>query len=86
MMAMTPEVLSEMRIDGDLGLGSADEHFDRRLIEAMLLQGAVSMAKEALQKSQQLEILQLAEAILASQQAEIEQMRGAGLSCRRSWL
>ncbi|MEN9226387.1 MAG: DUF305 domain-containing protein [Thermostichus sp. HHBFW_bins_43] len=75
MMAMTPERLSHMRMDSDLG--SADEQFDQRFIEAMILhhEGALLMAKEALEKSQRPEIRQLAEAILASQQAEIEQMR-----------
>ncbi|MCJ2541654.1 DUF305 domain-containing protein [Thermostichus vulcanus] len=75
MMAMTPETLSDMRMDSDLG--SADDQFDLRFMEAMILhhEGAVIMAEEALQKSQRPEILQLAEAILASQQAEIDQMR-----------
>ncbi len=81
MMAMTPEVLSEMRMDSDLG--SADAQFDRRFIEAMILhhEGAVLMAEEALEKSQRPEILQLAAAIVASQQAEIDQMR----SWREQW-
>ncbi|MFQ3584460.1 MAG: DUF305 domain-containing protein [Cyanobacteriota bacterium] len=75
MMAMTPEMLSDMRMDSDLG--SADDQFDLRFMEAMILhhKGALSMAEEALQKSQRPEILQLAEAILASQQAEIDQMQ-----------
>ncbi|MCF2972506.1 DUF305 domain-containing protein [Synechococcus sp. Nb3U1] len=76
MMAMTPERLSDMRMDSDLG--SANDWFDLRFIEAMIRhhEGAVIMAEEALEKSQRPEIRQLAEAILASQQAEIDQMRG----------
>ncbi len=75
MMAMTPQVLSQMRMQ--LDLGSADAHFDRRWMEAMILhhEGAIAMAQEALQKSRRPEIQQLAKAILTEQQAEIEQMQ-----------
>jgi Uncharacterized protein conserved in bacteria len=75
LMAMTPEIISSMRMDTDLG--AADPEFDRRFLQAMIQhhEGALSMAKEALEKSQRPQVRQLSEAILATQQAEIEQMR-----------
>ena len=49
-----------------MSLGPADESFDLRFLDAMILhhEGAVLMAEEALQKSRRQEIRQLAEAIL----------------------
>ncbi|MFS8859743.1 DUF305 domain-containing protein [Synechococcus sp. B60.1] len=65
-----------------ISLGPADESFDLRFLDAMILhhEGAVSMAAEALQKSRRREILQLARAIVAAQSQEIKQMQGWRLS------
>ncbi len=65
-----------------LSLGPADESFDLRFLDAMILhhEGAVLMAEEALQKSRRQEIRQLAKAIVATQSQEIEQMRAWRLS------
>ncbi|WP_148203221.1 DUF305 domain-containing protein [Synechococcus sp. JA-3-3Ab] len=74
-MAMTPEMISAMRMDTDLG--AADPEFDLRFLQAMIQhhEGALVMAREALEKSKCPEIRQLATAIVTTQQAEIEQMR-----------
>ncbi len=74
-MAMTPEMISAMRMDTDLG--AADPEFDLRFLQAMIQhhEGALVMAREALEKSNCPEIRQLATAIVTTQQAEIEQMR-----------
>jgi uncharacterized protein (DUF305 family) len=74
-MAMTPEMAAAMRMDTNLG--SADPEFDLRFLQAMIQhhEGALVMAREALEKSKRLEIRQLATAIVTTQQAEIEQMR-----------
>ena len=74
-MAMTPEMAAAMRMD--TSLGSADPESDLRFLQAMIQhhEGALVMAREALEKSQRLEIRQLATAIVTTQQAEIEQMR-----------
>ncbi len=66
-----------------LSLGPADDSFDLRFIDAMILhhEGAVLMAEEALQKSRRREIRQLAKAILATQSQEIKQMQ----SWRLNW-
>lgn len=60
-----------------MNLGSADTNYDLRFIDAMVLhhQGAVSMAKEAQQKSQRPEIKQLANNIIQSQSKEINQLQ-----------
>lgn len=64
-------------------LGAADAQFDLRFINAMIPhhEGAVVMAKDALNKSNHPEIKQLAQNIIASQQAEIEQMQ----QWRKAW-
>ena len=74
-MAMTPEIAAAMRMDTDLG--SADPEFDLHFLQAMIQhhEGALAMAKEALEKSKRPEIRQLAETVAATQQAEIEQMQ-----------
>ncbi len=66
-----------------MSLGPADQQFDLRFIDAMIPhhQGAVVMAKEALQGSQRPEIQQLAEDIIAAQEKEIQQMQ----AWRRAW-
>lgn len=64
-------------------LGAADAQFDLRFINAMIPhhEGAVTMAKDALNKSKHPEIKQLAQNIITSQQAEIEQMQ----QWRKAW-
>jgi uncharacterized protein (DUF305 family) len=81
MMAMSPEQEKAMRMDTDLGTG--DDEFDLRFINAMIPhhEGAVEMAKDALNKSKRPEIKQLANAIIASQQKEIGQMN----QWRQAW-
>ena len=60
-----------------MDLGAADVNYDLRFIDAMMMhhQGAVVMAKEALEKSQRPEIKQLANNIIAAQKKEIAQMK-----------
>lgn len=74
MMPMTEEIRSSMMMNGDLG--AADEQFDLRFINAMIPhhQGAIDMAKQALEKSNRPEIKELAQNIINSQQQEINQM------------
>lgn len=66
-----------------MDLGPADESFDLRFIDAMILhhQGAVVMAEEALEKSNRSEVKELAQAIVDAQQQEIAQMQ----SWRQAW-
>jgi uncharacterized protein (DUF305 family) len=73
-MPMSEEMKASMMMDADLG--AADEAFDLRFIRGMIPhhEGAVTMAEEALEKSDRLEIQQLAQEIIDSQQAEIDQM------------
>lgn len=61
-------------MSGDLG--TADNQFDLRFINAMIPhhQGAVDMANQAAEKSDRPEIKQLAQDIISSQQQEIERM------------
>ena len=74
-MPMSEEMKSNMMMNVDLG--AADEQFDLRFINAMLPhhEGAVTMAKEALQKSDRPEVKELAQNIITSQQQEIAQMK-----------
>ncbi|HEY9641692.1 MAG TPA: DUF305 domain-containing protein [Coleofasciculaceae cyanobacterium] len=74
-MPMSNEVKSSMMMN--MNLGAADNQFDLRFIDAMIPhhQGAVTMAQEALEKSDRPEIKQLAQAIISSQQQEINQMQ-----------
>nr|WP_277988738.1 DUF305 domain-containing protein [Chroococcus sp. FPU101] len=60
-----------------MDLGPADAQFDLRFIDGMILhhEGAVIMAKEALQKSKRPEIQQLANEIIKAQEKEIAQQR-----------
>lgn len=66
-----------------MDLGPADESFDLRFIDAMMLhhQGAIIMAEEALEKSSRPEMKELAERIINAQQQEIAQMQ----SWRQAW-
>ena len=60
-----------------IDLGAADANYDLRFIDAMTMhhQGAVVMAKEALEKSKRPEIKQLANNIIKAQNKEIAQMK-----------
>jgi uncharacterized protein (DUF305 family) len=80
-MAMSPEQRQGMMMSQDLGAADAD--FDLRFINAMIPhhEGAVTMAKDMLNKSKRPEIKKFAEAIATSQQAEIEQMQ----AWRKTW-
>jgi uncharacterized protein (DUF305 family) len=67
----------------NMDLGPADANVDLRFIDAMTPhhQGAVVMAKEALQKSKRPEILKLAQGIIKAQDREIAQMK----QWRKTW-
>lgn len=75
MMEMSSQQMQSMKMNKDLG--SADAQFDLRFINAMIPhhQGAVTMAEDALSKSQRPEIRQLAQEIVKAQEAEIAQMQ-----------
>jgi uncharacterized protein (DUF305 family) len=74
-MPMTEEMMQGMMMSMDLG--KADTEFDLRFIDAMIPhhEGALEMARDALDKSERPEIRQLSQAILTSQQQEIDQMK-----------
>ncbi|HEY9908496.1 MAG TPA: DUF305 domain-containing protein [Thermosynechococcaceae cyanobacterium] len=67
----------------DMALGPADADFDLRFIDAMTPhhQGAVTMAKEAQQKSKRPEIQKLATDIINAQDKELKQMK----QWRQAW-
>ncbi|KOP28013.1 hypothetical protein AMR41_01880 [Hapalosiphon sp. MRB220] len=67
----------------NMDLGAADNEFDLRFINAMIPhhESAITMAKDALNKSKRPEIKKLAQSIIDSQQAEINQMK----QWRKSW-
>jgi uncharacterized protein (DUF305 family) len=75
MMAMSPEQISAMKMDRDLG--KADSEYDLRFLQAMVPhhQAAVVMAKDLAQKTKRPELQKLAKDIMVSQQAEIDQMQ-----------
>jgi uncharacterized protein (DUF305 family) len=81
MMEMSPDQMKAMMMSMDLG--AADAEFDLRFINAMIPhhEGAVTMAQDALKKSQRPEIKQLAQSIIKSQEAEIQQMK----QWRQTW-
>lgn len=81
MMEMSSDQMQAMKMSVDLGAANAD--FDWRFINAMIPhhEGAVTMAKDALNKSNHPEIKKLAQEIIASQQAEIKQME----KWRKAW-
>jgi uncharacterized protein (DUF305 family) len=74
---------SGMTMKHGMDLGPADVNYDLRFIDAMIPhhEGAVVMAKEALQKSQRPEIKQLATDIIKAQNQEITEMR----QWRKQW-
>ena len=74
-MPMSEEMRSSMMMNPDLG--AADAEFDLRFINAMIPhhEGAVTMAQEALEKSNRPEVKQLAQTIIDAQQPEIQQMQ-----------
>jgi len=81
MMEMSSDQMKGMMMNMDLG--AADKDFDLRFINAMIPhhEGAVTMAQDALKKSQRPEIKKLAENIITSQNAEINQMK----QWRKTW-
>lgn len=81
MMPMTQEMRDGMMMKGDLG--TADDQFDLRFINAMIPhhEGAIDMANQALQNSSRSEIKTLAQNIITSQQQEIDQMQ----QWRKAW-
>jgi uncharacterized protein (DUF305 family) len=81
MMPMSEEMKASMMMDVDLG--TTDEEFDLRFINAMIPhhEGALTMAEEALEKSDRPEIQQLAQQVIDSQESEINQMN----QWKQSW-
>ncbi|MBA3923799.1 MAG: DUF305 domain-containing protein [Nostocaceae cyanobacterium] len=81
MMEMSSNQMQGMMMNMDLGAGDAD--FDLRFINAMIPhhESAVTMAEDALNKSQHPQLKQLAQNIIKSQQAEIQQMK----QWRQTW-
>ncbi len=75
LVPMSKEQQQSMKMLEDLG--AADAQFDLRFMNAMIVhhEGAVEMAKDALNKSKRPEIKQLAQEIITSQQKEIDQMK-----------
>jgi uncharacterized protein (DUF305 family) len=80
-MPMTDEMAADMRMDMDLG--SADDRFDLRFINAMIPhhEGALVMAEDLQAKSDRPEMQTLAREIITTQQGEIDQM----LAWRQAW-
>ncbi len=81
MMEMSPDQMKGMMMSMDLG--TADAQFDLRFLNAMIPhhEGAVTMAQDALKKSQHPQIKKLSENIITSQQTEIQQMK----QWRKAW-
>jgi uncharacterized protein (DUF305 family) len=80
-MEMSPEQEKNMMMS--MNLSQTDAPFDLNFINAMIPhhQGAVTMAQDALSKSQRPQIKKLAQNIITSQQAEIQQMK----QWRKDW-
>jgi uncharacterized protein (DUF305 family) len=80
-MAMSSEQMQTMMMSSPLGNG--DDKFDLRFINGMIPhhEGALTMAKDALNKSKHQEIKTLAQSILSSQQKEIDLMK----QWRKNW-
>ncbi len=81
MMEMSSDQMKGMMMSQDLG--AADAEFDLRFINAMIPhhEGAVTMAKDALNKSKRPEIKKLAQEIVKAQDIEIKQMQ----QWRKAW-
>lgn len=77
MQGMDHGNMSGMNHSMAMDLGPADANFDLRFIDAMTPhhEGAVVMAKEALQKSKRPEIKKLATDIISAQNKEISEMK-----------
>ncbi|MDW8405343.1 DUF305 domain-containing protein [Chloroflexus sp.] len=62
---------------GPMAVPDGDAPFDQRFLAAMIPhhEGAIAMARQALQKAEHAEIKALAQTIIATQAAEIAQMR-----------
>lgn len=62
---------------GPMEVANGSAPFEQRFIEAMIPhhEGAIAMARDALQKAEHQELKDLAEAIIAAQESEIGQMR-----------
>ncbi len=75
MMPMSPEQVSAMKMDMDLGV--ADAKYDLRFMTAMIPhhQAAVIMAKDLAIKTKRPELQKMAKEIMNSQQTEIDQMK-----------
>ncbi|BAZ19164.1 hypothetical protein NIES4073_00340 (plasmid) [Kalymmatonema gypsitolerans NIES-4073] len=80
-VSMPHEQMQGMMMNMDLG--AADAEFDLQFINAMIPhhESAITMAQDALSKSQRPEIKKLAQSIIDSQQAEINQMK----QWRKTW-
>ncbi|BDI19936.1 hypothetical protein ANSO36C_57380 [Nostoc cf. commune SO-36] len=81
MMEMSSDQMKGMMMSQDLG--AADTEFDLRFINAMIPhhEGAVTMAKDVLNKSKRPETKQLAQEIIKAQNTEIKQMQ----EWRKTW-
>lgn len=69
---------SGMQMDmGPMAVADGSAPFDQRFIEAMIPhhEGAIMMARDALENTQRQEIKDLAQAIITAQESEIAQMR-----------
>lgn len=62
---------------GPMAVADGSAPFDQRFIEAMIPhhEGAIMMARDALENTQRQEIKDLAQAIITAQESEIAQMR-----------
>ena len=78
--ASMEEKMTTMNAEMVQHLGPADADYDHRFIDMMIPhhEGAVQMAKDALQKSQRPEIKKFAEEIIAAQEKEIAQLKAWG--------